>query len=117
MHSPSSSQKLKKSKAHTPQAKRKTKVPTPAYFYHFQIFHFPNTPWPQTTMVAEPPSSDSAVDPLSSYYGLALFPDSFRVQPDPTKSWDFDADLDSIHNHLKSIVNSLSLSLSLYLSL
>ncbi|XP_050286311.1 centromere protein C [Quercus robur] len=54
-------------------------------------------------MVAEPPSSDSAVDPLSSYYGLALFPDSFRVQPDPTKSWDFDADLDSIHNHLKSI--------------
>ncbi|KAM4100295.1 hypothetical protein ACB094_05G057600 [Castanea mollissima] len=54
-------------------------------------------------MVAEPPSSDSAVDPLSSYYGLALFPDSFRLQPDPTKSWDFDADLDSIHNHLKSI--------------
>uniref|UniRef100_A0A2N9FCW3 Uncharacterized protein n=1 Tax=Fagus sylvatica TaxID=28930 RepID=A0A2N9FCW3_FAGSY len=57
-------------------------------------------------MVAEPRSSDP-VDPLSSYSGLALFPTTFQVPPDPSKP--SPADIDAIHNHLKSIVLSLTL--------
>ena len=59
-----------------------------------------------TTMVAEPRSYDP-VDPLSSYSGLALFPTTFQVPPDPSKP--SHADIDAIHNHLKSIVLSLTL--------
>ncbi|GMY34259.1 centromere protein C [Fagus crenata] len=51
-------------------------------------------------MVAEPRSYDP-VDPLSSYSGLALFPTTFQVPPDPSKP--SHADIDAIHNHLKSI--------------
>ncbi|GLT71242.1 hypothetical protein SLA2020_432760 [Shorea laevis] len=53
-------------------------------------------------MVAEPRSSDP-VDPLSAYSGLTLFPRTFGVAPDPSKPYDPDADLDAIHNHLKSL--------------
>jgi hypothetical protein len=48
------------------------------------------------------------VDPLMAYSGLTLFPRTFGVAPDPSKPYDPDASLDAIHNHLKSLVLSLS---------
>ncbi|XP_059432932.1 centromere protein C-like [Corylus avellana] len=53
-------------------------------------------------MVAELRSSDP-MDPLSAYSGLALFPRTFGVAPDPSKPYDPDTDLDAIHNYLKSL--------------
>ncbi|XP_041002159.1 centromere protein C isoform X2 [Juglans microcarpa x Juglans regia] len=53
-------------------------------------------------MVAEYRSSDP-LDPLSAYSGLCLFPRTFGVAPEPLKSYEPDADLDAIHNRLKTM--------------
>jgi hypothetical protein len=101
-------------------------IPTPTVPHHthalslsLSLCHFCGSAGsssnPDAKMVAEPRSSDP-VDPLSAYSGLALFPRTFGVAPDPAKPYDPDTDLDAIHNHLKSLVLSLTLS-HLYLSL
>lgn len=54
-------------------------------------------------MVIESRGSD-VVDPLLEYWGVALFPKTFGVLPEPSKPYDPDDDLLAIHNHLKSMV-------------
>ncbi|XP_062089594.1 centromere protein C isoform X2 [Humulus lupulus] len=42
------------------------------------------------------------VDPLQEYSGLALFPHTFEVLPEASYPYDFDRELQAIHNHLNS---------------
>ncbi|PON66342.1 Centromere protein [Parasponia andersonii] len=53
-------------------------------------------------MVTDNRGSD-LVDPLQGYSGLALFPKTFEVLPEASKPYDFDHDLQTIHNNLKSM--------------
>ena len=57
------------------------------------------------TMVTDNRGSD-LIDPLQGYSGLALFPSTFQVLPEASKPYDFDHELQAIHNYLNSMVLS-----------
>ncbi|XP_054784387.1 uncharacterized protein LOC129291177 isoform X2 [Prosopis cineraria] len=53
--------------------------------------------------MAKEAQGSALVDPLANYWGLSLFPQTSSVQPNPSRPYNPDVDLDTIHNHLRSM--------------